>query len=135
MPPVRASAPTPAPASAQEEKLEVHIVEVKLPKRTSQLRQQGLRALVSCSARCKVDVGTVVARSTAHRVALGTTEVGHASAVLGGGQQRWVVARPAPGACSKLVEEAGATASLGLRAQVQAREMDGSALTATISKD
>ena len=78
-------------------------------------------------------LGSVVGRSTAQRLGLGSTEVGHATALLGSGEQRWIVARPDPGADSRLVRATGTTASLGIRTLVRAHgETDGS-VAATVS--
>jgi hypothetical protein len=110
-------------------KLQVRVLEVKVPPSTSALVHRGIRTLVRCSTTCRVAVGSQVRKAVARKLQLGGTEVGRGVAILKAGQKRWVTVRPTARA-HPLSRHTRSTAGLGIRATVTATGIRGGSTAA-----
>ncbi len=66
------------------------IIRVKVPHTVKGLSRTGVRALVRCTARCRVELTPTVSRRAVHRLGLHTSKIGRGSAEIAAYRTRWV---------------------------------------------
>ncbi len=114
------SAALPAPASSPgPRRPKLRVLRVRVPSSARRLRRQGVRALVRCTASCRVELRSDVSRKAARRLGFRSTRIAKASARLGAHRKAWVTARLRPGARAKL--RRSSTARVHVRARLRSR--------------
>jgi hypothetical protein len=95
------------------------VFRVIVPRQSAKLRIDGVRALVQCTAHCRVRVTPTIDRHTAGRLGMSSTRIGSGSAQLGADSRSWVSAR-LTGAALRRIADPGEVADLRIKTQIQA---------------
>jgi len=78
------------------------VLRVKVPSSPRQLRRRGVRALVRCTAACRVELQAAVNRTAARRLGVRKAPIAKGTKRLGANRRGWVTARLTPHARAKL---------------------------------